>query len=74
MDIDVVIEEIINNKDFTESDIETKTSDNNEELRFPQKYENISIIILDDLNEKKLTTIKNKLCLNENVIIIYLFL
>ena len=53
-DIDVVIEEIVNNKDFQKSDTETETNENIEGLKFPQKYENNSIIILDDLNEKKI--------------------
>ena len=52
-DIDVVIDEIINNKDFEKSEIEIETFDNIEELKFPQEYENNSIIILDDLNEKE---------------------
>ena len=52
-DIDIVIDEIINNKDFEKSDIEIETYDNIEELKFPQGYENNSIIILDDLNEKE---------------------
>ena len=39
-------------KDFQKSDTEIETFDNNEELRFPQEYEIISILILDDLNEK----------------------
>ena len=52
-DIDVVIEEIVNiNKDFEKSDTEIETFDNNEELRYPQDYENKSIIILLDINEK----------------------
>ena len=53
-DIDIVIDEIINNKDFEKSDIEIETYDNIEELKFPQGYENNSIIILDDLNEKEI--------------------
>ena len=53
-DIDIVIEEIINNKDFQKSDIEIETFDNIEELKFPQEYENNSIIILDDLNQKEM--------------------
>ena len=53
-DIDIVIEEIVNNKDFQKSDIEIETFDNIEELKFPQEYENNSIIILDDLNEKEM--------------------
>ena len=53
-DIDIVLDEIINNKDFEKSDIEIETYDNIEELKFPQGYENNSIIILDDLNEKEI--------------------
>ena len=50
-DIDIVIEKIVNNIYFEKSDTELETFDNIEELRFPQNYENISIIILDNLNE-----------------------
>ena len=53
-DIDIVIEEIVNNKDFEKSDTEIETYDNIEDLNFPQEYENISIIILDDLNQKQM--------------------
>ena len=53
-DLDIVIEEIVNNKDFEKSNIEIETFDNIEELRYPQEYENNSIIILDDLNEKEI--------------------
>ena len=53
-DIDVVIEEIVNNKDFQKSDFEIETFDNIEELKFPQEFENNSIIILDDLNHKEM--------------------
>ena len=58
-DIDVVIEEIVNNKDFQKSDCERETYESIEELIFPQEYENNSIIILDDLNEKEIN--------NENI-------
>ena len=51
-DIDIVIEEIVNNKDFRKSDTEIQTYESIEELKFPQEYENNSIIILDDLNLK----------------------
>ena len=57
-DIDVVIEEIVNNKDFQKSDTEIETFDNREELKFPQEYENNSIIILEDLNEKEINNEK----------------
>ena len=57
-DIDVVIDEIVNNKDFEKSNTEIETFDNFEELRFPQEYENNSIIILDDLNEKEINNEK----------------
>ena len=57
-DIDVVIEEIVNNKDFEKSDTEIETFDNIEELKFPQDYENNSIIILDDLNQKEMDDLR----------------
>ena len=53
-DIDIVIEEIVNNKDFQKSGIKIDTYENIEELKFPQDYENNSIIILDDLNQKEM--------------------
>ena len=52
--IDIVIEEIVNNKDFQKSDTEIETYESIEELKFPQEYENVSIIILDDLNQKEM--------------------
>ena len=73
-EIDIKIEEIVNNKDFEKTVTEIETFDNIEELRFLQEYENNSIIILDDLNEKKIIMIKYKLCLNEVVIKSYLIL
>ena len=57
-DIDIVIEEIVNNKDFKKSDTEIETYDSIEELKFPQEYENNSFIILDDLNEKEINNDK----------------
>ena len=50
--IDVVIDEIYNNKDFEKSNTERKTYESIEEIKFPQEDENGGIIILDDLNEK----------------------
>ena len=52
-DIDVVIEEIVNNKDFEKSVTEIETYESIEELKFPHEYEDGGIIILDDLNEKE---------------------
>ena len=57
-DIDIVFEEIVYNKDFEKSDTELETFDNTEDLKFPQEYENNSIIILDDLNEKEINNDK----------------
>ena len=54
VDIDIVIEETVNSKDFEKSDTEIETFDNIEELKFTQEYENNSIIILDDMNQKKM--------------------
>ena len=57
-DIDIVIEEVIKNKDFQKSDTEIETYESIEDLKFPQEYENNSIIILDDLNEKEINNEK----------------
>ena len=56
--IDLVIEELVNNKDFQKSDNEIETFDSIEEIRFPQDYENNSIILLDDLNDKEINNDK----------------
>ena len=53
-DIDIVIEEIVNNKDFEKSDTEIETYESIEELKFPQEYDDGGIIIVDDLNEKEM--------------------
>ena len=53
-DIDIVFEEIVNNKDFEKSNTEKETSESIEDLKFPQEYEHNSIIILDDLNQKEM--------------------
>ena len=57
-DLDIVIEEVINNKDFEKSDTEIETFESIEELKVPQEFENNSIIILDDLNEKEINNDK----------------
>ena len=57
-DIDIVIEEIVNNKDFEKSNTEIETYESIEDLKFPQDYENNSIIILDDLIEKEINNDK----------------
>ena len=54
IDIDVVIDELVNNKDFEKSGCGIETFESIEELKFPQEYENNSIIILDDLNQKEM--------------------
>ena len=53
-DIDTVIEEIINDQDFRKSEKEIETFESIENLKYPQEYENNSIIILDDLNQKEM--------------------
>ena len=57
---EIVIEEIVNNKDFEKTDTEMETYDNIDELKFPQDYENNSIMILDDLNEKEINSDKTQ--------------
>ena len=53
-DIDVVIEEIVNNKNFEKSDTEIETYESIEDLKVPQEYNDGGIIILDDLNEEEM--------------------
>ena len=53
-DIDIVIEEIVNDKDFGKSDTEIETYESIEELKLPQEYEDGGIIILDGLNEEEM--------------------
>ena len=55
-DINVVIDEIINDKNFQKPDTEIETYESIEELKFPQGYEDGGIIIIDDLNEKEMIT------------------
>ena len=50
----VVIDEIVINKYFNKSGIETETYESIEELKFPQEYEDGGIILLDDPNEKEM--------------------
>ena len=51
-DLDVVNEDIVNNKVSQKSYIELETYESIEELKFPQEYDDGGVIILDDLNEK----------------------
>ena len=53
-DIDVVIQEIVNKKDFEKSDAEIETYESIEGLKFPQEVDDGGINILDDLNEKEI--------------------
>ena len=66
-DIDIVIEEVINNKDFEKSNTEIETYESIEDLKFPQEYENINIIILDDLNQKEKDNPRVKAMFNRSV-------
>ena len=73
-DIDIVIEDIVNNKDFEKSNTEIETFDNIEDLKYPQEYEHNSIIILDDLYQKEMDDPRVQAMLKDRDIIIYLFL
>ena len=53
-DLDVVIEEIVNNKDFEKADTELETHESIEELKFLQEYYDGGIFKADDLNEKEM--------------------
>ena len=52
--LDRVIDEIVNKKDFEKSNCEIETQESIQDLKFPQEYENNSIINLDDLNQKEM--------------------
>ena len=73
-DIDVVIKEIVNIKDFEKPYSEIETYESLEELKFPQEYDDDGIIILDDLNEKKWLILVFKQCSKDIDIIIYWYL
>ena len=53
-DIDLVIDEIVNDKDFEKSDTEIETFESIQDIKFPQEYENNSTNILDDLNQNEI--------------------
>ena len=53
-DIDIVIDEIVSNKDSQKSNTELETYERFEELKIPQEYDDGGIIILDDLDEKEM--------------------
>ena len=53
-DIDVVKNEVCNEKDFEKSDTEKETYESIGELKYPQEYDDGGIIITDDLNEKEM--------------------
>ena len=55
---DIVIEEIVNSKDFEKSNTEIETYESIEDLKFPQDYEINSIIILDDLTQKEMDDLR----------------
>ena len=52
--MDLVIEEVINNKDFEKSDTEIATFESKEKSKVPQEYEDGGMIIREDLNEKEM--------------------
>ena len=52
-DIDLIFEDIVNDKDFEKLETEVETSESIEEIKYPQEYEDADIIILDNSNEKK---------------------
>ena len=56
--IDVVIEEIVNKKDFEISDTEIETYESIEKLKFPQESQDGGNNILDDLNEKEMKDLR----------------
>ena len=57
-DIDEVIGEIVNNKDFERSDTDIEAFDNIKELKYPQENKKNSSFIFDNLNDKEINNDK----------------
>ena len=53
-DIHLVVDEVVNNKDFEKSDTEIEAYESIEELQFPQEFDDGGIKKLDDLKEKEM--------------------
>ena len=51
-DIDLVIDELINDRKYEKTGKQMETYENIEELKFPQEYEDSGINIRDDHNKK----------------------
>ena len=51
-DKDLIIDELVNDKDFEKSETEIKTFISIEELKFSQDSKNGGVLIVDDLKEK----------------------
>ena len=71
--IDMVIEEIVNNKDSEKSHTEIETYEAIQELKIPQEYEDGGFIILDDLNEKEMNDPRVQASLKDQDTTIYLY-
>ena len=54
----MVIDEIVDNKNFEKSDTNIETYESIDELEVPQEYEDGCNIILDDLNEKEMNDLR----------------
>ena len=59
-DIDLLIEEIVNDKNSEKSQTEIETYEPMKEIKYPQEYisDQQIVIILDDLNEKELNDLR----------------
>ena len=57
-DIDIVIDEIVNDKDFPKSPTEIEIYELIENLKYPQEYKDGGIITLDDLIEKEMNDLR----------------
>ena len=72
-DIDLVILEIVNNKDFQKSDTEVETYESIEELKFFQEDDDGGNIILDDLNKREMNDPEYKRSSDDLDTITYLY-
>ena len=53
--MDIVIDEIVDNKDFGKPKTEKETFESIEESKYPQEFDDGGVIILDEQNEKELS-------------------
>ena len=62
--LDVVISEVVTDKNFQKSEIEKKTFESKNEIKYPQENDSDQTVVFisDDLNEKERNRLENNQC------------